>query len=600
MKELLLLNKFTKTTIHAGYYPIMFLLSCIWMFYYNPGLDSISLVSFIAQQAALFSLLQIAETLIPGRKIKYTLAGVSALYIFLLHLNAFLISITSMTLYESIKVLATGGDFLYTLEEAGLSTGFIILLVLILMVIAAGGGLALKFMPHADLKKISAKIILTIIFTLSSVFFITEQCVNRNSDNFFSRRLYPLYMEIFSSNKDTATFSTKEIQRPDMRAYTDVTAPSSPKNVIFILLESFRSDSINSQLSPFMTELAKDSLQFQNYFTDAIYTSLAWNTILMDRPGYTLSDDITYDSRQRSGSGIFRIFKTAGYETYAAFSANMKWKNFFERVNGNDKLIDNYFCGYERHDEERNFIDNRTCSVSSDWIKKANTGKPFFMMIQLDSTHWTYYADKENQLSKPFAGKDINIGKLRNLEDIELLRNRYKNSVRQVNSGISKIITMLKQSGRYNDTVIVIVSDHGEGFAPGMIGHSVMHDDIKKPAFIMHLPGIKKFTTDKFISHMDIFPTLFDYLKINGTSSITRGRSILDKNNNRKSALSFHGSILMADMTFKDYTVFFRIKKVKDSISFTPVKYTDRDGNIIKSMASAEWKSELEHIFIKK
>jgi len=596
MKEKLLFEKFSKNIIHTGYYPLLFILSCTWMIYYRPGLNGISMVSFIAQQAALFSLLQITDTILTGRRIKYCIAGLSAIYIFLLHFNAFLLSITSITLYESVTILAIGGDFLYTLEEAGLSAGYIMLLVLLLMIILAGGGAVYRYMPHADFRGRASRTALILIFITSALFFIVEQVFNRNDSDFFSRRLYPLYIEIFSSNNDTVTLSIPENRFPMLEEYHNITRPVNHKNVLFILLESFRSDSINSELSPAMNELSAESLEFANYFTDAIYTSLAWNTILMDRPAYTLPYDISYDRENRRGSGIFRIFKNAGYDTFAAFSANMEWKNFYNRVNGEEKLIGNYFCGFKKRDEERNYIDNRTCAKSIEWITKSGHEKPFFMMIQLDSTHWTYYAGKENELSKPFAGKDVNIGKLRNEKDIVLLLNRYKNSIRQVNSSIAKIMAALKQSGKYNDTAIIIVSDHGEGFSPGMIGHSVMHDHIKKPAIIIHLPGIEKFRMDKFISHMDIFPTVFDYLKIGGTEKIMRGRSILSKNNNRKCVLSFHGSLLMADLTFNDYIVFFRVARCKNSITFTPVKYTDRSGNIIKEHESSEWKSSLKQI----
>jgi hypothetical protein len=596
MEKKLITGKYTGTIIHIGYYPLLLLLSYVWRIYYDPDLDTMSMVSFAAQQVALFFFLQAADTLISRKKIKYALAGISALYIILLHLDAFLLSITSMTIYESIITLATGGDFLYTLEEAGLSSAFLFLLILIMILIAAVGGIIYKFIPYRVFGQKTLWFILIPIFIISTFYFIAEQSISRNSSNFYSRRVLPFYIEIYSSNKDTMTFSIPERDRRDLKEYTYISKPANPKNVLLILLESFRSDSVNAELSPSINELAMISLQFSNYFTDAIYTSLAWNVLLLDRPVFTLAYDISFDKTYPDGSGIFRIFKKAGYETFFASSANMEWKNFHERINGKDKLIDQYFCGYERREEERNHIDNRTSSKAAEWINRIEKTENFFMLIQLDSTHWTYYSDDENRISKPFAAKDVNIGKLKNPKDIELLYNRYKNSVRQINSGITKIISALKQSGNYNNTAIIIVSDHGEGFAPGMIGHSVMNDHIKKPAFIMHLPGVSKFSSDKFISHMDIFPTLFDYLKINGTNSIMKGKSIFDKDNNKKSILTFHGSILMADLTFKDYIVFFRIKNSKDSITFTPVKYTDREGNILKNHNNTEWKDEIEKI----
>jgi arylsulfatase A-like enzyme len=50
-------------------------------------------------------------------------------------------------------------------------------------------------------------------------------------------------------------------------------------------------------------------------------------------------------------------------------------------------------------------------------------------------------------------------GQLRALESL------YDGCIRQLDAAIKQLITGLKQSGAYDDTLIVITSDHGEGFA---------------------------------------------------------------------------------------------------------------------------------------
>ncbi len=498
-----------------------------------------------------------------------------------------------MTLYESVTVLAIGGDFLYTLEEAGLSTGFIALLVLLLAAVCAAGCVLYRFMPQMVSRKRGIIMLPLFLFIAPAAVFICEQSAHRDDPGFFWRRVYPLYIELYSANSQTMNFKISPENRATPEEYGRAAGAANPGNVVFIILESFRSDSINRELAPDMYALAGSSFASSNYYTGGIYTSLAWNSLLMDRPAYTYPLDIDYDSMHRPGSGILRIFKNSGYETYCAFSANMEWKGFHERVNGRDRLIDHYFCGYRDRAEERNHPDRRVAAQAVEWIRNARGGKPFVMLLHLDSTHWTYYSDPENRLSKPYAGKDVNYGRLRTAGDIELLYNRYKNSVRQVNSGISRVIAALRDSGRYNNTAIVIVSDHGEGFAPGMIGHSVMHDDIKKPAFIMYLPGAGRFKRGAFITDAEIFPTIFDYLRIKGWRGLMRGRSLLDPDYKRECVLSFHGSLLMADLTFNDYRVMFRVRRDCESISFTPVYFTDSAGRIIPSQGGGEWRDAL-------
>lgn len=586
----------TEAALRISYYPFMLLLSAAWPLYYSVEHLHMGFFSYILQQAAFFTMLQLIDTVSSNRKIQYAAAGTASVYVFMIHFNAFLLSITSMDLYESLTVLATGGDFIYTLEEAGFSTGLIIIMAVLLVLVFTAGCALYRFMPHLSLRTRGAAVMPMLLFLSSAVFFIAEQSVNRETPGFFWRRIYPLYLELYSSGNGTLTFPVETGKRIGTESFAPVTGAADPRNVVVIILESFRSDSINKELAPDMYMLAEDSFASADYHTGAIYTSLAWNGILMDRPAYTFARDIDYDRKHGPGSAILRIFKRAGYETYVAFSANMEWKRFHERVNGRDGLIDHYYCGYQSRTEERNLIDNRTVARASQWIDTAPRGKPFAMIIHLDSTHWTYYSDPENRKSVPYAGKDVNIAKLRNPADIELLYNRYRNSVRQVNTGISRIVSSLKKNDRYDQTAVVIVSDHGEGFAPGMIGHSVMHDDIKKPAMIMHLPGAGKYRSAQFSTDAEIFPTLFDYLGIKGWKGLVRGGSLLDPGYKRECVLSFHGSLLTADLTFRDYRVLFRVKTGNGFISFTPVYITDRSGRVIPDRWTGQWREALARI----
>ena len=152
----------------------------------------------------------------------------------------------------------------------------------------------------------------------------------------------------------------------------------------------------------------------------------------------------------------------------------------------------------------------------------------------------------------------------------------------------------LREAARLTDAALALAL---EGFAPGMIGHSVLHDDIKKPAFIMRLPGKVKYASQEYIADTAIFPTLFDYLGIKVTGGLLRGRSLLDPGYKKKSVLSFHGSLLMADLTSVEYRVLFRINMADDLISFTPVYATDSSGRIITDTESTGWQNDLREIF---
>ena len=69
---------------------------------------------------------------------------------------------------------------------------------------------------------------------------------------------------------------------------------------------------------------------------------------------------------------------------------------------------------------------------------------------------------------------------------------RYLGSVSQLDDAIGRIITCLKQSGRYDDTLIFFTSDHGDmcGSHNMLDKHYVLYDDIVKIPLLMKKPGV--------------------------------------------------------------------------------------------------------------
>jgi arylsulfatase len=111
---------------------------------------------------------------------------------------------------------------------------------------------------------------------------------------------------------------------------------------------------------------------------------------------------------------------------------------------------------------------------------------------------------------------------------------RYDSGIWYADDAIRKLIEVLIENGIYNNTLIILTSDHGETFrfmepdAPsGDHGISLYDDEIKIPLII---GGATKFRTSRRITSqvrsIDIMPTILDYLEINIPDDI-RGASLL-------------------------------------------------------------------------
>ncbi len=581
------------------YYLLLFTLSLLWPLFYRPSLKY-NYFPFVLQQLFIFFFLYAINFYRPNRCITLTLSSLLFVYTALILLEALIMNFTSMGILKTYKTLSLGGDTLTSLEEAGFSK-YLVIVIPGLIVPVCYAGIKLYQLLNNYRLSISHNAV-TYAAILLFMIYVLEHLLCRNSTGYFRRMNSPLYIAFFKSNKHSLKFTFKtEDPDPDDKKVTEfchINKSGKYPNIVFILLESFRQDVISEKLTPNMEHLKRNALWFSNAISSSIYTSLSWNTILMGRPAYTLESDIKSFTGSTAGSLPLRILKYSGYEILFSVSGNFQWKNFLNRINGNAKVVDRYFTSFSKKNiHKRNLFDNRSAEQALQWIKNREQDNPFFLLLQLDSTHWTYYFDSDAKIFDQIPRRDINFFKLNNCDYIQLIFNRYRNGVRHIDNKIGIILNSLRETGQYENTIIVIVSDHGEGFSPGLIGHSTLHKDIKKIPIIIKLPGIQSRSIDTYTSHSNIFPTIFDHLGIEKKIiSLLQGRSIL-RQNDFCPILTFHGSCMEADLQMEEYIVALKVNLKKNSIEFTPLFFKDNSEHIIEYKCNdTAWEKALQKI----
>ncbi|MBU0762725.1 MAG: sulfatase-like hydrolase/transferase, partial [Candidatus Altiarchaeota archaeon] len=113
-------------------------------------------------------------------------------------------------------------------------------------------------------------------------------------------------------------------------------------------------------------------------------------------------------------------------------------------------------------------------------------------------------------------------------EEIEYFKALHDGEIRYTDEAIGDFIDELKAIGEYNNTIIVILGDHGEEFwEHGGCDHgqSVYDEQIHVPLF-MRVPTLKDSKViSKQVSEIDILPTILDILNISINSR--SGRSFM-------------------------------------------------------------------------
>jgi arylsulfatase A-like enzyme len=119
--------------------------------------------------------------------------------------------------------------------------------------------------------------------------------------------------------------------------------------------------------------------------------------------------------------------------------------------------------------------------------------------------------------------------KLRHPDDYAYVVAQYDGEISQVDVEVGRVVAALKQRGVWDNTIVVLLSDHGECFGEGefYFDHHGLYDAVTRLALLLRVPGVEPGFVDSLVSHEDILPTLADLAGLSWPPSGLTGRSLL-------------------------------------------------------------------------
>lgn len=306
--------------------------------------------------------------------------------------------------------------------------------------------------------------------------------------------------------------------------------------VLFIAIDTLRADHLSSygyrfKTSPNIDKLAQEGVIFYNAIANGIPTTPAFTTI------FTGLHSITHRIVSHGGNETIsnsipllpQILRDNGFRTCAV-------DNLFN--------IKPYFArGYEYYINPRSKNTHliRAEEINSEATKWLRTHykEDFFLFLHYWDCHTPYLPpeeyrfifyegnnpfDPENhsmdlakeQIPYPFF-KKWHYDLLGNPTDANYIIAQYDGGINYVDSAIGEILQVFKELDIYDDTIVIITSDHGEN----MTEHNFFfdHQGLYEPT--IHVPLIIKipdrFSSSKIsalVQHIDIMPTILDLLNI--------------------------------------------------------------------------------------
>ena len=156
------------------------------------------------------------------------------------------------------------------------------------------------------------------------------------------------------------------------------------------------------------------------------------------------------------------------------------------------------------------------------WIERVKA-YPFFAWIHYMDVHWPYHL--EEMLIRPddIAQAWHDVAHLHEVafgrdtvspEQKQRYIQLYETAVQYTDSYVGHLRDYLAQAGLADNTVIIVVADHGEEFLDhGRWGHfeNNLFDEILKVPLLFHLPGYgRRQRIDRQVHLLDLMPTILD------------------------------------------------------------------------------------------
>jgi choline-sulfatase len=278
-------------------------------------------------------------------------------------------------------------------------------------------------------------------------------------------------------------------------------------NVIFILIDTLRADHLGSygyerDTSPIMDFLASTGVRFahveaQSSWTKSSMASL-WTGFYPRRIGITrymdgLAPELVMPAER---------FREAGFQTGGIYRNGWVENNF-----GFDRGFDLYVkphpsrtpARFERKGPSgaRILGTDRDATDSAMEFIRTHAHERFFLYIHYMDVHQYLYAEES-----ALFGSEI--------------RDAYDNAIHWTDRNVNAVLGTLERQGLFDKTLVVIASDHGEGFYEhGLEGHArTLYREVTETPLILILPfrlepGI---VVEEPVQNVDIFPTVFDLL----------------------------------------------------------------------------------------
>ncbi len=330
------------------------------------------------------------------------------------------------------------------------------------------------------------------------------------------------------------------------------------QNIIVISLESLQEFAINlevngEEVTPFLNQFIQECYYFDNFYQQTSQGKTSDAEFITENSLYAADrGSAFYAKSQNQYESLASIFKGQGYYT-AVFHANEKefWnrETMYEALGFDHFFDESAFLVNEENSFGWGLTDEAFFEQTLDYLK--GLPQPFYAKLLTLTNHYPFEIPEQYQyISSPETNNEI--------------VNHYITTVRYLDEALKSFITNLKESGLYDNTIIVMYGDHYglsesyyEDLAILLQEEEITlnrHLDLQRVPFIIHLPNQEEGEVVSTVSgQIDMKPTLLNLVGLPVNAYINFGQDLFAADR-RELIVLRDGSFIGSEYRYADST----------------------------------------------
>lgn len=306
---------------------------------------------------------------------------------------------------------------------------------------------------------------------------------------------------------------------PKQAADTPMTGAFAGKNLILIMMESVDDWLVTPEYMPNLYRLEQEGVYFRNYYAPIFLAAATFNSEFtantgMIAPEYQVRN--SYYTEHALPYSLANLFRDAGYRARSYHAAN---PNIYNR----GQIHLNF--GYESYNDYGDLgMDDYT--LDSQLLRgydRIVSDEPFFSFIITYSGHGPY-TEEQDTISAPHLARARAVIDYSTVPyTTEAQKEEYTRAVAQAmetDAFIGGLRKQLEADGHAEDTVLVLFTDHYcKYFSDTELIEAIKgtgdHNLLSNVPFVIWTEGITPQVSEKYVSTMDIAPTIVDLFSLN-------------------------------------------------------------------------------------